>query len=69
MICQPFRLRFTTADGPAVESLEPQYGNVILSRRDGQRAQVSVRFLISHPGCRSLSRSAAAAAANGAASP
>ena len=46
-----------------VEQLEPQYGNVVLARGDGQRMRVSVRFLISHPDCRPSSRSAAAAAA------
>lgn len=47
-----------------VERLEPQYGNVVLTRSDGQRMRVSVRFLISHPDCRPSSRSAAAAAAD-----
>ena len=35
-----------------VEHLEPQYGTVVLTGRDGQRLRVSVRFLISHPDCR-----------------
>jgi hypothetical protein len=48
-----------------VERLEPQYGVVVLTRGDGQRMRVSVRFLISHPGCRASSRSAAAAADRG----
>lgn len=41
-----------------VERLEPQYGVVVLTHGDGQRMRVSVRFLISHPGCRASSRSA-----------
>jgi hypothetical protein len=41
----------------SVEQLEPQYGRVSLVRDDGTRMQVSVRFLINHPGCRQSSRS------------
>jgi hypothetical protein len=54
-------------DGAAwtVEQLEPQYGTVVLTRSDGQRLRVSVRFLISHPDCRLSSRSATAAADRG----
>jgi hypothetical protein len=54
-------------DGAAwtVEQLEPWYGTVVLTGRDGQRLRVSVRFLISHPDCRLASRSAAAAADRG----
>jgi len=46
-----------------VEELEPQYGKVALTRDDGERMRVSVRFLVNHPRCR-LSRSAAGAAAD-----
>jgi hypothetical protein len=49
----------------AVEQLQPQYGTVVLTRGDGQRMRVSVRFLISHPHCRPSTRSAAAAADRG----
>ena len=48
-----------------VEQLQPQYGAVVLTRGDGQRMRVSVRFLISHPHCRPSTRSAAAAADRG----
>lgn len=48
-----------------MEQLEPQYGVVVLTRSDGQRMRVSVRFLASHPDCRPSSRSAAAAADRG----
>jgi hypothetical protein len=47
-----------------VERLDAQYGTVVLTRKDGQRMQVSIRFLISHPDCRPSSRSVAAAAAD-----
>jgi hypothetical protein len=42
-----------------MERLEPQYGNVVLTRGDGQRMQVSVRFLISHPDCQPAVRALA----------
>ena len=45
-----------------VEQLEPQYGIVTLTRADGERMRVSVRFLVSHPQFRPSSRSAVAAA-------
>ena len=48
-----------------VEQLQPQYGTVVLTRGDGQRMRVSVRFLISHPHCRPSTRSAAEAADRG----
>ena len=48
-----------------VEQLEPQYGAVALTRADGKRMRVSVRFLVSHPQCRPSSRSAVAAADRG----
>ncbi len=48
-----------------VEQLEPQYGIVALTRADGERMRVSVRFLVSHPQCRPSSRSAVAAADRG----
>src|SRR5205814_880907 len=44
-----------------VEQLEPQYGKVALTRADGERIRVSIRFLVSHPQCRPSSRSAVAA--------
>jgi hypothetical protein len=48
-----------------VEQLEPQYGIVALTRADGERMRVSVRFLAGHPQCRTSSRSAVAAADRG----
>ena len=48
-----------------VEQLEPQYGIVALTRADGERMRVSVRFLAGHPQCRPSSRSAVAAADRG----
>ena len=48
-----------------VELLEPQYGKVVLARDNGERMQVSVRFLVNHPRCWSSSRSAPAAADRG----
>jgi hypothetical protein len=48
-----------------VEQLEPRYGAVALTRADGKRMRVSVRFLVSHPQCRPSSRSAVAAADRG----
>ncbi len=40
-----------------VERLEPQYGRVSLVCGDGRRMQVSLRFLLNHPGCRQSTRS------------
>jgi len=48
-----------------VEQLEPQYGTVALTRADGERMRVSVRFLVSHPQGRPSPRSAVAAADRG----
>ena len=48
-----------------VEQLEPQYGAVALTRADGKRMRVSVRFLVSRPQCRPSSRSAVTAADRG----
>lgn len=49
----------------SVERAEPQFGRVVLVGAGGERMQVSIRFLMHHPGCRQSTRTAMLAAERG----